>query len=657
MISLDFDRQEVNKQLATKSLYHFVRQAWETIETTQFIDNWHIQMICEHLQAVTEGQIKNLLVNVPPGSSKSLITCVFWPCWEWATCPERRWFFASYDQKLSSRDSVRSRYLIKSEWYNTFWPSKVVLTNDQNQKVYYETSAGGYRLSTTVRGHGVGEHPDRIVTDDPHNVRQAESEKERQSVLDWEDLTVSTRGVSRGVRRATIMQRLHHKDLSGHLLEKGGWVHLKIPMRYDPARVVFTPLPSRDPRTEPGELMAPKQFPEEAVAEMEKNLGPYGTASQLQQEPSPREGGLFKEHYFNKTVRNSPYDCRRIRFWDRAASLTGKRTAGTLMAVDQEGYYYVEHVHKGKWDPKERNDQIVMIAKRDRIKYGPKNEPLITVEGERGSTGKESFQHLARRLSQELPGIRVKEDLPSGDKYTRAVPLADQLSAGNVYIVDGGHREGTGTPDWDVQGFIKELCMFPSGEYADQVDSSSGAFNLLSGRKVNRVLQIHKIDSQKREALTVACFTPEDLIELDTHDRSLLVHVHDPLRPDTLPPHNLHSVIETLTLAFAPIEPHDHRPTWDQPLQPYGVPARDVMMTPDHGKKLWSFLLRKRQLNPRIIVIVAENDVSLSISQAISDVLSIPRVMIFMGAEGDPEGAPPNRHVYDTTKVSRAKVG
>jgi hypothetical protein len=179
------------------------------------------------------------------------------------------------------------------------------LTGDQNQKTYYETNRGGYRLATSVGGHGSGEHPDRIVCDDPHNVQQAESPLERQAVLDWWDLTMSTRGVSRNARRVIIMQRLHEEDLSGHVLGQD-CVHLCLPMRYELGRMSVTPLNWTDPRTNEGDLLCPEQFSEAAVVRMEKSLGLYGSAGQLQQRPTPRQGGMFTETYFNQRVKAAP---------------------------------------------------------------------------------------------------------------------------------------------------------------------------------------------------------------------------------------------------------------------------------------------------------------------------------------------------------------
>jgi hypothetical protein len=426
----------LRRRTVRKNLYEFVRQGWAEVEAVPFVDNWHIGAICEHLQAVTAGQIPKLLINVPPGSGKSLLTSVFWPAWEWAIDPSVRWLFASYDSKLSTRDSVRCRALIAKPWYRARRLHKFDLTGDQNQKTYFETDQGGYRLATSIGGHGSGEDPDRIVCDDPHNVQQAESPQERQSVLDWWDLTMSTRGVSRNARRVIIMQRLHQDDLSGHVLADGDWVHLCLPMRYEPGRMPTTPLGWADPRTEEGALLCPAQFSSVAVAQLEKSLGAYGAAGQLQQRPVPREGGMFKESYFNQRVKVAPYHATRVRYWDRAATQDGGcYTAGTLLALSADGNWYVENVVHGQWEPETRDEKIRAAALRDRNRYGPRNEPVIWIEHEPGSSGVDAYKHAVRKLA----GFRVCPDRPTGAKEVRAEPWASQCAAKNVYLVEGRH--------------------------------------------------------------------------------------------------------------------------------------------------------------------------------------------------------------------------
>ena len=106
-------RDELRAERARRSLSAFVREAWPVLEPgTPFVSNWHIDAICDHLEAITAGELNRLIVNIPPRHMKSLAVTVFWPCWEWLTRPETRWLFASYAQGLSTRDSLKCRRLI-----------------------------------------------------------------------------------------------------------------------------------------------------------------------------------------------------------------------------------------------------------------------------------------------------------------------------------------------------------------------------------------------------------------------------------------------------------------------------------------------------------------------------------------------------------------
>jgi predicted phage terminase large subunit-like protein len=643
------------RRTARKSLHEFVRQGWGEVEAVPFVDNWHVGAICEHLQAVTADQISRLLINVPPGMGKSLLTCVFWPAWEWTLDPSVRWFFASYDQRLSTRDAVRCRALLAKSWYRACCARKFSLTGDQNQKTYYETDQGGYRLATSTGGHASGEHPDRIVCDDPHNVQQAESAAERQAALDWWDLTMSTRGVSRNARRVIIMQRLHQDDLSGHVLAEGGWVHLCLPMRFEVGRMPVTPLNWNDPRGEDGALLCPVQFDNTAVSRMERALGAYGTAGQLQQRPVPREGGMFKQSYFNQRVRAAPYQARRVRYWDRAATQDGGcYTAGTLLARSDDGNWYVEHVVHGQWEPDLRDEQILAAALRDRLRYGPNHEPLICIEHEPGSSGVDAYKHMARKLA----GFRVCADRPTGAKAVRAEPWSSQCAAKNVYIVEDG--------TWDIPGWIDEHCHFPMGKMKDRVDSASGAFAKLANRRGSEgLLRVVNMRGPGRKgALQIMVCSQEDLAGTILERRSLLVSVGDPPSADiTVPPVITSShVLGSLTLCFADLDPAALQETWDEVLPSFGRKAEQLIMTRDMGKQLWSFLLRKR--DPAAGLIIVQDDCdrrALSLAYAIADVLQLGRgAAIYRVGQGEwkagREDVPPNRHIYQVTKSSRAMV-
>jgi hypothetical protein len=231
-------RDEIDREMATRSLGEFVRQAWPIVEpSTPFVPGFHIDAIVEHLEAVTRGQIRNLLINVPPRHMKSLLVSVFWPAWEWIRWPERRWLFSSYAASLSIRDSLKCRRLIESPWYQARWGDRFALTSDQNTKTRFDNSRSGYRIATSVGGTATGEGGDRIVCDDPHNVGEVASDSVRKGALEWWDVVMSTRvNDPKTSAMVIVMQRCHQRDLSGHLLEKGNFEHLCLPAEYEGPR-------------------------------------------------------------------------------------------------------------------------------------------------------------------------------------------------------------------------------------------------------------------------------------------------------------------------------------------------------------------------------------------------------------------------------------
>ena len=468
------NREQLDRRLAEMDIHEYMRQAWRVVESSPFRDNWHIQGIGKHLEAVTEGRIKKLLVNIPPGCCKSLLTSVFWPTWAWIRRPWLRWFYSSYDQKLSTRDSVKCRAIVESDWYQSRWGDRFGFRGDQNLKVYYETSKGGYRLATSVGGHGTGEHPHFVIVDDPHSVEEAESAASRQSVKDWWTLTMATRGIAVDVGSVGICQRTHEDDWSALVLQEGTWDHIRLPMRFEAdARMRPTSLGWTDPRTQEGELLWPSLFTEAKVEEIESRLrlvhGNYGVAGQLQQRPAPREGGMFKRNWFG-ICDAIPAEASRVRYWDKAGVAGGgDYTCGLLMSMTQQGIFTIEDVVRGQWSAHDRNEIMRQTAELDRQKHG--NGVVIWTEQEPGSGGKESAEYTVK----DLAGFVVKVHKVSKSKEVRAEPLAAQAEAGNVRMLRA---------EWN-RDFLDEIQVFPNGKHDDQCDAASGSFNKLALMHLN----------------------------------------------------------------------------------------------------------------------------------------------------------------------------
>jgi predicted phage terminase large subunit-like protein len=506
-----------------------------------------------------------------------------------------------------------------------------------------------------VGGHGSGEHPDRIVCDDPHNVQQAESPRERQAVLEWWDRTMSTRGRSRNARRVIIMQRLHQEDLSGHVLAEGEWVHLCLPMRYEPGRMAVTPLGWTDPRTQEQALLAPALFPEPVVARIEKSLGAYGTAGQLQQRPTPKEGGMFKTHWFNQRVKAAPYQAARVRYWDRAATPDGGcRTVGTLMCKSPAGNLYVEHVVAGQWGPDERDEIILATAWGDRKRYGPQHAPRIYLEQEPGSAGIDSYRHLARKLQ----GFPVYADRVTGAKEVRAEPWASQCAAGTVFLVEDG--------TWEIREWISEHCAFPLGKFKDRIDSASGAFGKLANQRPPGVLRAYATGGERVQYPFIVVLSQQELADevMDEHT-SLLIAITDPepVGKLELPKHGLAKLVDSVVLSFLDSSAEEHQSTWTSAVPPYGKTASELLMSRETGKRLWGCLLRKRD-RPIAVIVVADGGGSdrraLSVALAICDLLRLPRPKICRACDLDWKATPdykaPNEYVYAMTKSTRETI-
>ncbi len=464
-VEIASDPEAIRLELAERKLRHFVLQSWPIIEPArEYIPNWHIDAICDHAEAVQGGEIRNLLINIPPRFMKSLTISVLWPSWSWITKPGLQWLTASYAQSLATRDSVKSRRLITSSWYQQRWNDRFELTGDQNAKQRYENDKGGHRIATSVGGSNTGEGGDIIVVDDPHNVKEAESDTVRIAALEWWDEVMSTRlNDPKHGSKVIVMQRVHEDDLAGHVLEEMDYTHLCLPMEFEPKRKCFVNgTDFEDPREEEGELLWPERVDTVVLKELKKQLGTYASAGQLQQDPAPRSGTLFDVDKFTIVDHVPGRIVEMYRYWDKAATEGGGcYTAGAKMARLEDGRFIILNVTRDQLSTGNREAMILDTA------YADGTQCKIAIEQEPGSSGKDSVNASIRMLA----GYNVCADRPTGDKALRADPLSVQVEAENVLLLNG---------PW-IKDFKHECRFFPNSKYKDQVDSASGAFKMLSG--------------------------------------------------------------------------------------------------------------------------------------------------------------------------------
>jgi len=521
---IDIDRQlmEISRAECEESLATFVRQAWHVIEPGQpYIHGWHIDFICEHLEAITagveldDGSLYNrLLINVPPGTMKSLLVGVFWPSWEWGpkNLPHHRFVCASHSLDLAIRDGLRMRRLISSEWYQERWGDRVQLTGDQNQKTKFENTQTGFRQAAAA-GSITGARGDRVIIDDPHSVDGANSDAMRESTVQWFREAVPTR-LNNPDRSAivVVMQRLHEADVSGELLDKQlGYDHIMLPMEYDPRRAAPTMLGYEDPRDEENELLFPERFPFEVVERDKKIMGPYATAGQFQQEPTPRGGGVIKPDWW-ETWPEGEYPMMDYIVASLDTAYTTKQEndysaltvwgifSGDRSSMRAENFVNARGQRKNNEEEAERFNQGVKI--RDMLDVDPESVPRVmmmyafqerlelpelvqkvisvckrmkvdTLLIENKAAGISVGQELRRLMNTEDFGVQLIN--PGAiDKLARLYSVQHLFSEGVIYAPDR---------HW-ADMVIRQCETFPKGAHDDLVDTVSMALRYMRERNL-----------------------------------------------------------------------------------------------------------------------------------------------------------------------------
>lgn len=471
------NEEELTASICRDSFYQFVLEFWDTIVAEEFQDNWHIHLFCEELQQAAERvfdgrpKLHDLIFNVPPGTTKSTIITILFPCWVWTRMPSARFITASHTEQLVQDHSRKAREVIRSEKYKRYFP-EIVLTSDQDTKGYFVNDQGGMRLSCTVGGKTpTGFHAHFILIDDPIDPMKSLSEVELTAANNFMVETLPTRKVNKEVTLTVlVMQRLHQNDPTGNWLERAKSRKLKIRHFSLPAEITDDVRPVELRKYYQDGLLDPRRLSSQVLEEY-KSLGDYTYSGQFLQNPIPRGGGMFK---VDKMILedHAPNDFQQfVRYWDNAATKDGDGaySVGVKMGIrkgtdPRQQEVWVLDVRRGRWSVEERESQKMQCAQLDgkKTRIGQEQEP--------GAGGKESAEATARRLL----GYRVKIDRPTGDKVSRAEPFAYACNNGAVHVLNR---------DW-TDAYLQEHMYFPNSTYKDQVDASSGAFNMISGRRL-----------------------------------------------------------------------------------------------------------------------------------------------------------------------------
>ncbi len=488
-----------------EGLLEFVKDFWPILEPqTKFVDGWPLKAVCEHLQAVTAGKITRLLINVPPGFMKSLLTDVFWPAWEWGPMglSHLRYVTFSYSASLTERDNRRFGDLVSSPEYQEIYGDKVAIRKLGEHIV--SNSAMGWKLASSVGGVATGERGDRVILDDPHSVKEAESDIVRQETVRWFRESMSNR-LNDMVTGAIviIMQRVQQEDVSGVILEERmQYEHVMIPMEYDPeyqvdqdGDPVTTSIGWTDPRYQDdldeatGQLAWPERFPPKQCKELESDIGPYAWAGQYQQTPTVRGGAIFRTEWWQLW---EPPDGKFPAFDYLLASLDSAFTQKeendpsgfTIWGVfTHDGNQRIMLVHAWRkhlafsgprleQETSESKQAWVLRTQKtwgllEWIVYSCQRFKVdkLLIEGK--ANGISAAQELRNRYGDQNFAVQLCP--VRGDKVSRA--HATQPVFSKLYVWAPAR-------DW-AEMVIEEMAVFPKGRYDDLTDSTTQAIKYL----------------------------------------------------------------------------------------------------------------------------------------------------------------------------------
>jgi predicted phage terminase large subunit-like protein len=479
--------QKVRAELARRSLLEFTRQAWPILEPgVKMKEGWAIEAICEHLEAVIRGEIKRLVINIPPGAMKSRLTRVMLPLHLWTQKPWSRVIGASYALSLSERDNYYARTILQTDWYQQNFG--VSISSEQGAKVNFDNSHMGGLRAMSVGGATTGFRGDLLILDDAHNASEGESDAKRSEAVQWFLETFQTRVNDLDNSPIIVVgQRIHEEDAYSTAIELG-YEHLNIPMEWEEEQRKTTSIGWTDPRTKENELMWPERFSAGAVERLKAALGPYAASAQLQQRPVPRKGGLIQVDNIRIIDELPDEKFIAVRAWDLAGSEgKGAYTVGTrLLWGEASQQFYIADIQRKQLGGGGVRDLIQRMAEEDGI------TTKIVIPRDPGQAGKAQSEDIAAQLR----GYSVKIEAQSGSKELRAEPFASQVEIGKVNVLNR-----TWTKAW-----LDELRFFPKGRLKDQVDATASAFNELAAmtRRGRKTPQLSLVGAKQDNVFKVA---------------------------------------------------------------------------------------------------------------------------------------------------------
>lgn len=466
------DINEVRAELCRRDFFFFVKEFWDVIIPEKPIYNWHIPYLCKELQQIAEQvkkrepKLHDLLINIPPGTTKTTICSIMYPAWVWTIDPTQRILTTSYSSTLAEKSAVKSKDIIKSEKYKTYFPY-VEIRNDIDNRSNFQNTKGGERLSLGLGGAALGNHAHQIINDDPLNISEAQSDLVRRNTNERIDSITSTRKVDKEVTPViTIMQRLHEDDTAGHILSKGNdkLKHINLPAE-DNGNIK----PSFLKVKYKGGLLDELRLNSGVLKEMLSTLGSYGYAGQMMQEPAPSDGGMIKKDWFvlmnYEEFKTKVSDKQIVWNYEVDGAFTSKKEnaqSAILAWCYIDNIMYIREVI-GVWE--EMPDFINTLKSFvSRNEYS--NASRINIEAK--ATGLPIIHTLRRTTNLNVVEDKmVNTTGTANDKISRVHGVVPFLESRRCVLIKG---------DWN-DSFIHQCAVFPKGKLKDKVDCLTAAIS------------------------------------------------------------------------------------------------------------------------------------------------------------------------------------
>ena len=489
-----------------RSLRVYCKRAWGQLQPQKLIWNWHADAICDHLAYVTMGEIRFLMVSMPPRESKTMLCSVLWPSWHWLHEPGEQFLTAGVDDQLARDSAILSRRLIESQWYQGQYPGEIILYDDENTAGMYRNRKGGYRMIGSLQGRITGVGGTIQILDDPHDAKKIESDKVRHNALTWHDNAWRSRlNNPDQAKKVYVGQRTHDMDIFGHVLEQEGnrWCHLIIPQEYNPAKRTVTFLNRgegkapdakpifEDPRTQEREILNPKRMSAATVNAEKRIMSEAAWQAQHNQAPTGAGGLILKSHWWRLWVqpewrlnagaeRPLPRFDQIIQVWDTALTEEEEEDNDFSACTTWGTFNYTEQfLDKTTGRPvtgMTRTCAMLLDAVAERYAYPDLREVAIKLNAdfapdlilvEKKVSGHSLVQELKRkRLPVKAVLLSGSGGKREGDLVARAKSASLMLEKGCIFY-----------PPRPYAYAVKEECAkFPNGDHDDYVSSCAMAW-------------------------------------------------------------------------------------------------------------------------------------------------------------------------------------